>query len=81
MMVLIRNEISNISCDRDVKDFHIQIDVSYEKDVKNNMDRFIKGIGAGDKRIYITYEKKVSYKIEPLEFMSQIEHLKEFKVN
>lgn len=81
MMVLIRNEISNISCDRDVKDFHIHMDVSYEKDVENNMDMFIKGIGAGDKRIYITYEKKVSYKVEPLQFMSQIEHLKVFRVN
>lgn len=81
MMILIGNDILNMSCDSNVKDFHIQIDISYEKDVENNMDKFIKGIGAENKRIYITYEKKVSYRVEPLQFISQIEHFKNFRVN
>ncbi|MFL0195780.1 ribonuclease E/G [Clostridium sp. WILCCON 0269] len=81
MILLIKNEILNICCENDVKDIHIEMDISYENDIEKNMKEFIKNIGAEDKRVYITYGKKISYKIEPLLFISDTEQFKNFRVN
>ncbi|WP_368488533.1 ribonuclease E/G [Clostridium sp. BJN0013] len=81
MILLIKNEISNMCYEKNVEDIHIKMDVSYENHIKKNMKDFIKDIEAENKRVYITYGKKVSYKVEPLLFDSDIENFKNFRVN
>lgn len=81
MMLLIKNDISNMCYECDIEDIHIQMDVFYKIHIENNIRDFIKNIGVENKRLYITYDRETSYKIQPLLFHSDIEQLKNFRVN
>lgn len=81
MTLLIKNEVLNMCYEKNVEDIHIEMDSSYESYIKKSTKDFIKDIGAENKRVYITYGKKISCKVEALLFASDIEDLKDFRVN
>jgi len=81
MTLLIRNEILNMCCENNVEDIHIEIDPYYESYIKKNIKDFVKDIGGEDKRVYITYGKRLYFKLEALLFASDIENFMNFRVN
>ncbi|UZQ51730.1 ribonuclease E/G [Clostridium kluyveri] len=81
MTLLIKNEILNMCYEENVEDIHIEMDSFYESYIKKSTKDFIKDIGAENKRVYITYGKKISCKVEALLFASDIEDFKDFRIN
>ncbi|MHC6179044.1 Rne/Rng family ribonuclease [Clostridium sp. JNZ X4-2] len=81
MELLIGDEILNINREENIKNIHIQMGLCYKKDVDKDVKEFVKKIGAENMAVYITYDEKLSYKLEPLVFDSQLQDLKMFKVN
>jgi ribonuclease G len=60
---------------------YIELNKIYEKEVKENLNEFIKKIGAIDKNIYLKFSNTDEvFKVEYLVFKSQIEKLKSYKV-
>lgn len=79
--LLLRNEILKKNGEGKIKDFHIEINSIYEKDIRGNIFEFLKEIGALDLNIYLNFqESKDFYKVEPLIFKNQIESVKEYLV-
>lgn len=78
--MLIRNEILRIDEQRDINDIHIEIDESYNNDIKGDILSFVKSISALDKKVYVSYRKEEHFKVEPLIFMNQIENLQMLKI-
>lgn len=82
MVLLIGNEILNMSREKNIKNIHIQINSYYKKEIEKDLQGFVKNIGADNMTVYITYKDKLfMYKLEPLVFESQLEQLEMFKVN
>lgn len=79
--LLLRNEILKKNGEGRIKDFHIEINSIYEKDIRGNIFEFLKEIGALDLNIYLNFqESKDFYKVEPLIFKNQIESVREYLV-
>lgn len=79
---LIRNEILRMSEENSINSFYIEIDSVYKDRVKEDIFSFIKEIDGIDKEIFINYVDGIEgYKIEPLLFQAQKEHLKDYKIS
>ncbi len=79
--LLLRNEILKKSSLGQIKDFHIEIDKIYEKDVRGNIFKFLDDIGALNLNIYLQFKENSDlYKVEPLIFKNQIENVKEYLI-
>lgn len=79
--LLLKNEILKKNGTGKIKDFHIEINSIYEKDIRGNIFEFLKDIGALDLNIYLTFiDSKDFYKVEPLIFKNQIESVEEYLV-
>lgn len=79
--LLLRNEILKKSSLGQIKDFHIEIDKIYEKDIRENIFKFLDDIGGLDLNIYLQFkENSELYKVEPLIFKNQIENVKEYLI-
>ncbi|NME94642.1 Rne/Rng family ribonuclease [Clostridium cochlearium] len=75
---LIKNEVRK---DDSMNHVYIELNKIYEKEVKENLNEFIKKIGASDKNIYLKFSNTDEvFKVEYLVFKSQIEKLKSYKV-
>lgn len=79
--LLLKNEILRWKLENNIKDFHIVLNKIYEKDVKENIFKFLKEIDAIDLNIYLNFEEFDDfYKIESLIFKNQIENVKDYLV-
>lgn len=79
--LLLKNEILKKNGTGKIKDFHIELNSIYEKDIRGNIFEFLKDIGALDLNIYLTFiDSKDFYKVEPLIFKNQIESVEEYLV-
>lgn len=78
---LIRNEIIKCYNENSIKDFYIEIDKNYEKDIKEDIFKFLRNIDGIDKEIYLNFVYNIEgYKIEPLIFASQKKNYQKYKV-
>lgn len=78
---LIKNELSKIHNEDNIKHIYIEISNVYEQELKGNIVGFVKDINSLDKTIYINFVNQEEYfKVEPLIFMNQIENLQMYKV-
>lgn len=78
---LIRNEILRMTEENSINSFYIEIDSVYKDRVKEDIFSFIREIDGIDKEIFINYVDGIEgYKIEPLLFQAQKEHLKDYKI-
>ena len=69
------------SSENGIKDFFIEVDESYEEIIKGDLIDFLKNIGGLDKEIYINYVNGIEgYRIEPLIFKNQKEHITKYLV-
>lgn len=80
LCMLIRNKIEERVCGNNIKNIHITLNTIYERSVESNMLQFIRNINALCLNIYLTYDSKLYYKVEPLIFSSQINALSDFNV-
>ena len=79
--LLIKNKILKFEGDSSIKDFYIELNKEYEKDVRENIFELLKEIDAIDKNIYLNFLDAVEYyKVEPLIFKNQIENVAEYRV-
>lgn len=74
--MLIKNKIDKIN----EMNIHIIIGDNYKKDIEENINEFLKNIGAENKNIYLTYCKEEYFQVYPLIFKNQIDELKKFKL-
>ncbi len=80
--LLIKNEILKRSSLGQIKDFYIEINSVYEKDIKEDIFGFLKDINGLNLNIYLEFkESNGFYKVEPLIFKNQIENVKQYLVN
>ena len=79
--LLIRNEILKKSSLGQIKDFHIEVNKAYERDIKDNIFEFLKEIDGLNLNIYLEFKGNNDfYKVEPLIFKNQIDNVKEYLV-
>lgn len=79
--LLIRNEILKKSGLGQIKDFHIEINKIYEKDIREDIFGFLRNIDGLNLNIYLEFKENHDfYKVEPLIFKNQIENVKEYLI-
>lgn len=79
---LIKNEINRISKSyNNIQDIYIEIDANYKKHIIKDIYKFIKDIGAENKKVYVKYLcERENTKVEPLLFSNQIKSLYKYKI-
>lgn len=79
--LLIRNEILKKNGLGKIKDFHIEINKVYEKDIRGNIFEFLKEVDGLNLNIYLEFKETYDfYKVEPLIFKNQIDNVKEYLI-
>ena len=79
--LLIRNEILKKNGLGKIKDFHIEINKIYEKDIRDNIFEFLKEVDGLNLNIYLEFKETYDfYKVEALIFKNQIDNVKEYLV-
>ncbi|MDO4535796.1 MAG: Rne/Rng family ribonuclease [Clostridium perfringens] len=79
--LLIRNEILKKNGLGKIKDFHVEINKIYEKDIKGNIFEFLKEIDSLNLNIYLEFKETYDfYKVEALIFKNQIDNVKEYLI-
>lgn len=81
LMLLIKNEILKADNEDKIKDFYIEVNNNYEKDIRENILGFIKDSGGLSKNIYLNFTNLIDlFKVEPLIFANQIQCVEKFKI-
>lgn len=80
LCMLIKNKIVKVRYNGNIKDIHIVVNQIYKKNVEDDIFKFISDIDALNLNIYLTYDLKDYFKVEPLIFLSQINALKKFNI-
>lgn len=81
LISIISGKIRRIKEEQNVKNIHIQISSTYEKEIKEDINSFALKIGALDCNLYMEFiDHLENFKVEPLLFHSQIENLKDIRV-
>lgn len=78
--VLIKNEIEKMNTEGNIQHIHIEIGNTYKRDIEENIHKFLESIGALHKNIYVTYKENISFHLEPLVFLNQINEFQKFKI-
>lgn len=78
---LINNEIIKGKKENSINSFYIELDKNYEAMIKEDVIGFLQNIDGLDKEIYVKYvDGMEGYKIEPIIFNSQKEHVTKYKI-
>lgn len=78
---IIRNKINRIKEEQGVKEIFIEIDSSYEKEIRNNIINFITSIETLDRNVYMNFTPHFEgVRVEPLLFANQIRNLEGMKI-
>lgn len=78
---LIKNEIKKINENNKMENVYIEINNSYEVDIKEDIMNFIKEINAIDKNIFLKFQNlNELFKVEPLLFKNQIDNLENYRI-